>query len=355
MTRKERVIRAIEFGGPDRVPFGAFVPGISDLFYVTHMPARDWQPDEGYVPNLHPAIYYLGDWKFNGRMPADIYTPDVVRQDEFGCVWKSSVAKTIGEVCEFPLKNWDDLESFKLPDPYAPGRFYRFNFYRKLFSADSFVIGNIENGPWERSHFLRSLPEMFMDTVAEPEKVERLADRITDEWLIPMIGLYASHGADGVIMTDDWGTQLGLMIRPDSWRRLYKPRYARLIEAAHKHGLKFILHSCGYIADIIDDLIEVGLDVLQKDDIAFMGMEELAERFAGRICFMGGLDLQRTLPKADALTIFSETRRLLRLFANKDGGYIGMYYGLPEAVGVSWGKMLVMHAAFLRYGKYPIE
>jgi len=355
MMRKERVIRAIEFGGPDRVPFNALAPGVSDVFCITYLPARDWQPDEGFVPNLHPVIYYLGDWKFKGKMPSDIYTPDVTRQDEFGCVWKSSVAKTIGEVCEFPLKSWDDLESFKLPDPYAAGRFDRFNIYRGLLSADSFVLGNIENGPWERSHFLRGLPDMLMDTVAAPEKVERLADRITDEWLVPMIGLYASHGAHGVIMTDDWGTQQSLMIRPESWRRLYKPRYARLIAAAHKHGLKFVLHSCGYIVDIIEDLIEIGLDVLQKDDIGFMGMEALAERFAGRICFMGALDLQRTLPGADAETIFKETRRLLRLFAKNDGGFIGMYYALPEAVGVSWRQQIIMHAAFLRYGKYPIK
>jgi uroporphyrinogen decarboxylase len=355
MTKKERVIRAMEFTGPDRVPFGSFVPGISDIFYMTYMPAKDWQPEEGYVPNMHPAIHYLSDWKFNGRMPDDIYTPDVTRQDEFGSVWKSSVAKTIGEVSGFPLKNWDDLESFKLPDPYAPGRFDRFNFYRKLLAGDSFVLGNIENGPWERSHFLRGLPDMLMDTVAEPEKVERLADRITDEWLIPMIGLYASHGANGVIMTEDWGTQQALMIRPDAWRRLYKPRYARLIEKAHKHGMKFILHSCGYVVDIIEDLIEIGLDVLQKDDIAFMGMEALAERFAGRICFMGALDIQRILPGADAETIFQETRRLLRLFAKNDGGYIGIYYSMPESAGISWRQQFIMHAAFARYGKYPIK
>ena len=355
MTRKERVLRAMEFGGPDRVPFVAFAPGVSDVFFMTILPARDWQPDEGYYPNVYPEAYYLGDWKYEKKFPHDVMGPGRERQDEFDCVWKSTVENGIGEVVGHPLSEWDGLEAFPLPDPHAPGRLERFDLYRRLLSGDSFVVGNIENGPWERSHFLRGLTNLLMDTVTAPEQCARLADRLLDEWLIPLVEAYADMGAHGVIMTDDWGTQTGLMIRPDTWREIYKPRYARLFAAAHKRGMKFILHSCGHIADIIPDLMQIGLDVLQKDDVCFMGLDEIADAFGGKICFMGPLDLQRVLPGAGREKIYAQTRRLLRALARDDGGYIGMFYGQPQAVGISWRQQITMFAAFRRYGRYPIR
>ena len=103
----------------------------------------------------------------------------------------------------------------------------------------------------------------------------------------------------------------------------------------------------------MDDFIEIGLDVFQKDDIAFMGLEEIAERFGGRTCFMGSLDMQRTLPGAGREKIYGETRRLLRLLARGGGGYIGMFYGQPQAVGITWAQQFTMYAAFRRYGRTP--
>ncbi|HPN94159.1 MAG TPA: uroporphyrinogen decarboxylase family protein, partial [bacterium] len=354
MKRKERVLRAIEFTGPDRVPFSALVPGVSDIFFMTHAPARDWQPEDGLYPHTHPVIYHLNNWRFREPLPDNVQSPEYDRQDEFGCKWRTTVENSMGEVFGHPLADWKSLDTYKLPDPFAPGRLDRFDLYRKLLAGDSFVVGNLENGPMERSHFLRGYGEFLMDTVAEKENLCRLLDKLIDEWHVPLLKLYASRGAHAVIMTDDWGTQKSLMIRPAVWKDIFKPRYARLFDAAHSSGLKFILHSCGYIADIIPDLIEIGLDVLQKDDMAFMGLEELAELAAGKICFMGPLDMQRTLPGADEAKIFAETKRLLELFASHDGGFIGMYYTQPDAVGITWRQMLVMHAAFIRYGKYPI-
>lgn len=355
MKRRDRVERAIEFRGPDRVPFVAYVPGVSDIFFMLFYPARDWQPGPEYYPNLHPGIYYLGNWRFKKPIPLDLTTSARERQDEFGCVWKSGNGISIGEVVGHPLGDWSMLEDFRFPDPYAPGRFDRFALYKKLAGGDSFVLGSLDNGLWERAHFLRGFSELLIDTVADPERVGRLLDRLLDEWFIPITEGFAAHGAHGVMMTDDWGTQERLMIRPDAWRAIIKPRYARLIGAAHDLGLKFFLHSCGYIRDIIPDLIDIGLDVLQKDDVCFMGLKEIAEEFGGRICFMGPLDLQRVMPGADRETLYRETRRLLRALAADHGGYIGMHYAMPEAAGLTWAQMLTMHAAFLRYGRYPIR
>jgi len=354
MTSYERVMRAIEFRGPDRVPFASGVPGTTDVFMMLHYPARDWQPDPGYYPNLHPALYYIGNWRFKKSMPLDVQSSGRERQDEFGCVWKSVMEKSIGEVVGHPLKSLEDIGSLRLPDPHAPGRFARFAFYRRVAAGNSFVLGHLDNGLWERMHFLRGFGDLLMDIAVQPERVGALADRLVDEWYIPMIRRHAAFGAHGVIFADDWGMQDGPMISPKSWIEIFKPRYSRMFDAAHGLGLKTFMHSCGHIRAYLHDLIDAGLDVIQKDDICFMGLEELAEEFAGKICFMSMLDIQRVMPGADDAKIFEETRRMIRAVGAKDGGLIGTYYTQPEAAGCTWRQMFVMRAAFLKYGKYPV-
>jgi len=337
------------------VPFASAVPGTTDVFMFAMMPARDWQPDKGYYPDIHPAIYYLGNWRYRKLLPIDVQSSKYERQDEFGCIWKTVIDNSIGEVFGHPLKNLGDVDDFKLPDPHAPGRFAAFEMYRRLFAGDSFVLGMLENGLWERMHFLRGFNNILLEIATEQEKVGRLADRLVDEWYIPIIRRFARYGCHGVIFTDDWGMQDRPMISPKSWREIFKPRYRRMFEAAHDEGLKAMMHSCGHIRAFLPDLMDAGLDVLQKDDLWFMGLDELAEEFAGKLCFMGMLDIQRVMPGASDRKVFEETRHLIRALGRHDGGLIGMYYAQPSATGCAWRQMLAMRAAFTLYGRYPIK
>lgn len=355
MTSKERVLRAIEFRGPDRVPFASGVPITSDITMMFFSPARDWQPDEGYFPNIHPLIYRLSNWRYKKYLPLDVQSSGYERQDEFGCIWKTVIENSVGDVIGHPLKSIDDFDKITLPDPNAPGRFAASAALSKVLSGNTFVLGIMECGLWERMHFLRDFSDILMDIATEPEKVGAFADRLVEEWFLPLIKRFAKHGCDGVILTDDWGTQNGPMISPKSWDQIFKPRYKRLFDTAHDLGMKFFMHSCGHIKMLIPGLIDAGLDVLQKDDVCFMGLDELAEEFSGKICFMGSLDIQRTLPDADDATISEETKRMIHALGSNDGGVIGMYYSQPAAAGFSWRKQFLMRAAFLRHGRYPLR
>jgi hypothetical protein len=106
---------------------------------------------------------------------------------------------------------------------------------------------------------------------------------------------YAELGFDGLIFTDDWGLQNRLMIAPADWRKIWKPRYARIFEAAHQAGLHNFLHSCGYIVEILDDLIEIGLEAIHMDQQENMGLELLGKRFGGRLTFFAPVDIQKTM------------------------------------------------------------
>jgi uroporphyrinogen decarboxylase len=125
------------------------------------------------------------------------------------------------------------------------------------------------------------------------------------------------------MMGDDWGNQRGVMIGPQRWRRYFKPRYARIFDAVHQQGKLAIMHCCGSVADIMADIIEIGLDVLEsvQPEAAGMNPYALKQAWGDKITFWGGLGSQYTIPFATPAEIRQEIRRL-RNEMGRGGGYI---------------------------------
>jgi uroporphyrinogen-III decarboxylase len=93
---------------------------------------------------------------------------------------------------------------------------------------------------------------------------------------------------------DDWGTQTGLLLHPETFRQIFKPMYRDYAEIARQHGKQVFMHSDGHITGLIEDLIEVGVEALNAQ-IFCMGVEDLGRRFKGRITFWGEIDRQHLL------------------------------------------------------------
>lgn len=162
-------------------------------------------------------------------------------------------------------------------------------------------------------------------------------------------------GVDGIIAIEDLGVQDRLIINPNMWRSIFKPRMAKIIEAAHQRGLHVISHTCGYILEIIEDMIEIGLDVIQIDLQDNMGIEKLAERYAGRICFFCPVDIQTTLPYDDFEKIEGKAKHLIEAFGSNNGGFMAKTYPQPEAINIPEKNNQCMCDAFKKYGKYSLE
>ena len=163
-----------------------------------------------------------------------------------------------------------------------------------------------------------------MDAVAEPDFYDELLDRITEQFLAYVDFTCRNlPDVDAVMFGDDWGDQRGVIVGPERWRTLFKPRYARIYEAAHAHGKVVISHCCGSVVDIMPDIIEIGLDVLESVQPEARGMNpyELKRRWGDKITFWGGLGSQSTIPFGTPSEIHAEVRRLRQEMA-KGGGYI---------------------------------
>lgn len=330
MTGKERVLRALEFKHPDKVPI-----------FITQLAAKDFKTDFDKKFGNDIAIYRFPE---NRKIiSANKYF------DEWNCGWE--LMSTMGEVKDHPIKSWeDDFENMTVPPDFSQDSIRNM---KEFFDnhPEKFKLGQVWFLMFERMHFLRGFSELLEDLYLERENAERLADIIID-YQIKKIDVCARAGCDGIFCSDDWGIQDSLIINPNLWRDFFKPRYKRIIDAAHERGLKIILHSCGYIIDIIEDFIELGLDALQCDQQDNMGIDKLSERFGGRITFVCPTDLQTALCTNDPVLIDAKAKELVEKLGGFGGGFIAKTYTQPDHINVTEESVLTMLEAFSKYGKY---
>lgn len=325
MNSPEIVIRAIEFTGPEYIPMVfpdyADYPGYGDpdIVGLSYTPSRRRKFTEG--------------------------------EDEWGCLWGRINGKTMGRVVRPPLSNWADFGNYQFPDPLAKDRFKE---AKKRFSKikNKYVLGGAGFTLFERMHFLRGFDALLLDLHLNKEKVEALADQILD-FQIQIVKQWGRVGVDGVSFSDDWGTQRSLIIHPKVWRRIFKPRYKRLFNVVHEHGMYVFFHSDGQIYEIIPDLIECGIDVLEVAQPHLLGVERVSRDFRGRVCFWAIVDKQKTLVSGTEEEIREEARKLIELLGCSKGGFIAMADMQDiHDLEIPQKNFTIMCETFEKFGKY---
>jgi hypothetical protein len=250
--------------------------------------------------------------------------------DEWGARWENIGPSLLGQVKTTPLEDWSDWDKLQIPDIRDPERWMGLQGAREK-AGDKFLVAS-GISLYERLHFVRGLENTWVDTIKAPDDLGRLIDVLV-EMNLYAIARYAASGADGYIFPDDWGLQDRLMIAPQTWRRIWKPRYARVLAAARDAGLVTMLHSCGFILDILDDLIEIGLDVIQMDQQENMGVATLGKRFGGRITFWCPVDIQQTMVYGSLDDIRAYCRGMVHTLGRPEGGFIARWYPDPAGAG----------------------
>ena len=110
------------------------------------------------------------------------------------------------------------------------------------------------------------------------------------------------------------------------------------------------MHSCGHIADLLDSFIEAGLDVLETAQQENMGIDNLKERFGGRLCFWCSVDIQKTMITGTDEEIQKYARHLIDSFGSYNGGFMAKWYEAHEAVGHDMRRVETACRAFREYG-----
>ncbi len=328
MDSRERVLRTLEYQQPDRVAASFPAPYWNDLCSIGYqLPkgGRDWQQ---VAPSRQEYV------------------------DEWGNTWGRVDATSKGEVVRGVLEDWADLDRLCLPDLANPANFQRVRDVCSDPTNERFRIGGMPGFPFNIARYMRRLEIFLADLLLYPQEVAQLLQRIED-LLAAVIEQYAAAGVDAVMFVEDWGTQLDLMIHPDTWRQVFKPGFQRLCDVAHGHGVKVFMHSCGRITKIIPDLIEAGIDLLQFDQPRLHGIDTLAQ-FHGRITFWCPVDIQRTLQTRDEGLIRAEARELIEKLGGLEGGFMAGYYADNPSIGLEPHWQEIACRAFMEYGAYRV-
>ena len=252
------------------------------------------------------------------RLKTMDYREERVLRDEWGCGWDTSQDLMF---CESPLRSWDDLANYPFPDPEAPGYL---NYTEKLiasgFTETHVVTAYHFCALFERAYVLRGLENFMVDLLEEEDYVCALLEKIT-EFQVALAKRYVKIGVNAGRTVDDYGGQVSMLISPALWRRLFKPRLARVVSVYRDAGLPMIHHSCGQILDIVPDLIEIGVNVLHPVQPKAMDMRKLADAYGEKITFFGGICNQEVLPSWRPEEIRENVRETVEILG-KRGRYV---------------------------------
>ena len=197
--------------------------------------------------------------------------------------------------------------------------------------GEKLVAGFMGTGIFEQCHFLMGFEDTLSNLYEHPDEMHELIDYICDYRLRYVKMLIDNLHPDVIFSHDDWGTKDALFMNPDMWREFYKEPYRKFYGYIRSRGVIAIHHGDAYLADIVDDMAEIGIQcwqgVLPENNIP-----ALQERLQGRMILMGGIGA--AIDRADASE--EEIRAYVRkaLEENTPRGYYipSITYGLPGAV-----------------------
>jgi len=311
MKSRERVKRAISFGGPDKVPVSHAILPAAQFKYgerLTEILDGVWE-DFGWhlLPDMKredlPPLYRLGR-----------------NRDDFGTVWDVRVEGMCGIPVVWPLADWDDYDDYEWPELSAGPPTHRlYSGHMSGFNEEYYA-----RGAWitffETMQQLRGMENLFADLALGDKRVWRLRDDFL-ELNLRWIDRWLEHEYDGLSFADDWGAQQNLLISPDLWDAFFKPCYAKMFDKVKAAGLDVHFHTDGNIRAIVGDLIDLGVDVLNCQSTV-IGQDFLKKNFAGKVTFRTDIDRQHVMTYASPAELKEHVFRLFADLGTPDGGII---------------------------------
>lgn len=322
MTKKERVIAALNHQETDIIPFHADFTLQAHEKMAEYLKDRDFENKQGY--HLHYGQYW--GW------PTELEEKPEHFKDDYGVIWnRSGVDKDIG-IVDIPLI--PDIENNTYIFPPIDEKRLRAEYEALLASKeDKFVFPGLGFSVFERAWSLCGMENVLMDMIASPNELQKLFNDICT-YNLKIIDIAMEYDFDGMYFGDDWGQQKGLIMGPELWRKFIKPVMAKMYARVKEKNRYVLQHSCGDCSEILGDLIDIGLDCYQTFQPEIYDIVAIKKEFGKDLSFWGGISTQQLLPYATPEKIYDETKRIMEIM-RADGGYIAapthaLSFDVPE-------------------------
>ena len=384
MTSRERVLTAINHEQPDRMPL---VIGVNNATGIKMKPYRGIKN----IAGIQAPDNYIYEWPELGTAEIDEETMRRLHCDVRGVldlepenIRKRNRERDPHSDCldswgsgqmEITPGNWfpgihplaeaktiGDLESYRgWPDMSDPSRIAHVHeTARRLAEENQFAIMAT---PWllfpfERAHAMQGMEPYLLNMAMDPDFARAMLEKIA-AYCKQLMGHFLEELGDNVDIIkigDDLGTQNSLMISPKMYRDILKPIHADFISfIKSRTKAKILFHSCGDVAPLIGDFIDIGVDILnpiQTSTGSISDLPSLKKRFGKNMVFCGGIDSHRILPFGSVEEVRQEVRRVMQALGPGGGCMIGAVHTVMNDVPPE--NVLAMVDAVEEFGHYPL-
>jgi uroporphyrinogen decarboxylase len=329
MTPRERILAALRHQVPDRTPTDGWFHDEVERRLLRHYGTEDWQEVlcalgiEGWASLRPRMVVPAYEARAEERTYRDMTRRGVWRDErtyanEMGVVHRIGESGWYEEWISGPLMDADGTDLAVLDDAPLPvaAHIVEPEDYaaqvQALKERELFVSAGISN-PYKTAWEMRGMENVLADYLVNRDFLEALYDRLyafyTDFALRAV-----RAGVDMIAVTGDIAMQDRIIMGPKAWREVDKPRLAHFIAACRRVNPKLFMyiHSDGNVMEVMDDLVEIGFDVINPIQPECMDPVEVKRRWGDRITLHGGVSLQRTLPNGTVAEVRREIEHLIR-------------------------------------------
>jgi len=279
---------------------------------------REWRGRAALDAILHFCLEHGYDYVYAGtglNFPRENYlvgddTADVDNWPGGVRVWQDESSG--------PIQSWADFEAYPWPEP---GRIsYGALEYLSGAVPDGMQVSGSLSGILENTSWLMGLESFSYALADQPDLVEAIFNRVGELTAEAAAHAVSVDNVGMVFLGDDLGFATGTLVSPAVLRAYVFPHYRRLAEIVHAAGKLFLLHSCGNLTNVMDEIIDTGIDAKHSFEDKIMPVEEIHRRWGDRIAILGGVDMDLLGRGAEA-DVRRRTREILERCAADGTGY----------------------------------
>ncbi|MHB9036209.1 MAG: uroporphyrinogen decarboxylase family protein [Armatimonadota bacterium] len=244
-------------------------------------------------------------------------------------VWPT-VGFTFGSLIDrssgYPIHDWETFEKYPWPTPESV-EYTEFESVTSILPEGMAIIGQT-SGIFEAVQSLMGYEQLCYMLVDDPALIEAIFERLSEIYESMYKGMADIENVGAVVISDDMGFKTSTLLGADDLRRYVLPRHRRLAEIVHAAGEPCILHSCGQLAGIMEDIIDyVGIDAKHSYEDSIIPVTEAKRLYGDRIAILGGFDLDRLCRSSE-----SEVREYTRMLVAELGAQGGYALGSGNSI-----------------------
>ncbi len=269
--------------------------------------------------------------------------------DIWGTGWEKIHEGVMGLPMRNPLADIQALKGYQWPDPKDEricGKIYRLAAIEQL--GDRFLAGSHRDTLWEKAYMLVGMENMMVYFLTEPDYAREVLHHIMD-FQLGIAEHYLKLGVELVRLSDDLGSQSGLLLSPEIIDSFLRPEYERLCELYREKGIMIFFHCCGYVEPLLDMFIQLGVRILNPVQATANNLDRIRAVTQGRMALHGGVN-SATVMDGPRDKIMEEARCRIRQLGQQGGYFCAPDQRLPYPEE----HMHALHEAIEEYGRYPL-